>query len=439
MVWARTAFVVMSIAFIFVILPVLPRTSHLCTAHAANSVSASGKTTDVVNVRKSASTSAKSVGTLKKGAKVSITCEVFKSKTSTGSKKRWYYVSGGGKKGYVRADLIKVSSYANVTGYTTDELNYRKGAGTSMKKLGTVDPGTKVRLCLPAKSSEGGVWYKVRVNGKSGYMYSSYVHVGKTSVKGAVEALRSKATNGGKARYVGLLDASNCTKVFSVYGDGGAYVPQAMAYTGSKYYVVFGMSYTPKRILTYSASGKKLKSSKFGYSISKPNAMTWDPITGLCYIFKGSSTTIYTWNPATGKYGKAKTPYSSSGIAYDNATKRLYASSTSGIRTYTADGSFKQVRYNSRCSHGVTQYVQDSGAGGGIVVHALSGGNKFGINYLDFYRTSDGKYLGSFRVALGELESVIIDNAGYVQLLVNHGGTYKDWIWKTPINVNKLK
>ena len=434
----RAAIVIATLALIFIVLPLLPHTAQSYTADAA-SPSAKGKTVEAVNVRAGASSSSAYLGTLKKGAKVTITTEVFTSKSSRSASKRWYYVSGSGKKGYVRADYIKITSYSTVPGFTTDALNYRKGAGTSMERVGTVGSGGNVKVYLTAKASDGSTWYKVKANGSKGYMIADYLRVGVTSISGYASNMRANPTNGGKARYMGTLDITNCKKLFSVTGSGGAYVPQGLAFTGSKYYVVFGMDHTPQRIATYSKSGKKLSTSKFGYDIGHMNGMTWNPQTKLCYIFKGMQTTIYTWNPATNKYGKAKTPYSSSGVAYDSSTKQIYTSSLSGMRIYTSDGTFTHQKFFNKCSHVGKTYVQDCGAGSGIMVHAQSSGNKFGVNYLDFYRVLDGKYLGSFKVNLGELESVVVDKKGNVQLLVNHGGTITDWVWKTPINVNKLK
>lgn len=411
------------------------------TASAAARVS-KGATTDTVNVRKSATTSSKSLGMLKKGTKVTISNEVFTSKTSSSASSRWYKISGGGKSGYIRADFIKITANGNYKAFTTDDLNYRVGAGTSMNRKGCLSAGTNIRVCHAAKAAGSSTtWYKVIVNKKGYYVCGDYIAFGGSNVsgsKGIAAKLQAKATYGGSARYVGTLNSKNCTRVMSVKGDNGAYVPQGMAYTGSKYYIVFGMS-DRQRIVTYSAKGKKLSSSGFTFNMGKPNGITYNPQTKLCYIFKGSQYTIYTWNPATKKFGKTSTPYSSSGVAYDTTTKKIYASSLTGIRVYSADGKFRHEKYFSKCSHSGKTYVQDCGAGRGYVFHAQSGSWKFGTNYLDVYRAKDGKYLGSFKVDLGELEGVIVDSKGYVQLLVNCGGTYTEWIWKTPINVKNLK
>ncbi len=252
-----------------------------------------------------------------------------------------------------------------------------------------------------------------------------------------VTGLLSNPTNGGKARYVYTFDSGNCRKLFSITGFSNALVPQAMTFTGSQYYILYGMN-PMQGIVTYSANGKKLKTGGFAFNIGHPNGITWDPQTGLCYIFKGGQTTIYTWNPKTNKYGRSKTPYSSSGLAYDKTTKVIYASSETGIRIYSADGKFKHLKKFNRCSHSGKTHVQDCGAQDGFIFHGISGANKHKTNYLDIYRASDYKYLGSIRIALGEIESAVIGNDGYLQLLINTPQR-TDYVWKTPLNINDLK
>ena len=432
------AFVVLCI---YALLPLLPVSGEAYTANAAPT--AAGKTTDAVNVRKGASTSTRSLGVIKKGTKLTITKEIFTSATSSSASTRWYAVKGGGKKGYIRADLVKITSYKTAKATATDDLNYRSGAGTSMRRKGTVSFGTKVKAYLPAKASGSSTtWYKVKIGNASGYMSGDYLDfsnsIGKVKNKKEIaKNLLARATNGGRERFVYTFDEDNCKKKLKVNGFGNGWVPQGVAYTGKYYYVLFGM-WDGQSIVTYSASGKRIRATRLPYNIGKPNAMTWNPQTGLCYIFKGSQYKIYTWNPKTNKFGTARTPYSSSGVAYDKTTKKIYTTSLSCLHVYSSDGKFRHEKTFDKCYHSGRSYVQDCGAYGGFIFHAMSGPNKFGKNYLDVYRAKDGKYLGSIAVYLGELESVIVDNEGYVELLVNHGGTFTEYIWKTPLNVKNM-
>ncbi|MBO5513902.1 MAG: SH3 domain-containing protein [Mogibacterium sp.] len=91
-----------------------------------------------VILRKSSSTSSKKIATLQDNTEVTIYKEVFKKKTSTSKKYKWYYVSANGKKGYIRADLINDITYGSITGTVKSKVNYRKGAGTKMKRWGRI-------------------------------------------------------------------------------------------------------------------------------------------------------------------------------------------------------------------------------------------------------------------------------------------------------------
>lgn len=416
----------------------------------AASITASGKISDSgVNLRKSPSTSSKVVKSLQKNAKVTIYSEVFTSKDSTSSKKRWYYVTSGNKTGYVRTDLVKDISYGSAAAVTTDALNYRKGPSTSFQKLGTAKAGASLTLLLPAKRSGSKEnWYKAKVNGKTSYVSSSFVKLGTSLfIKKTEKELAGKSdlaksllinpTNGGKARVVATFTPKNCKALFPITGYQNAIVPQGFTFTGSEYYILYGMA-AGQSIVTYSANGTRLAASKFSFCIGHPNGITWDPVTKMCYIFKGNQKGIYTWNPATKKFGKSKTPYSSSGVAYDNATNLIYATSHTGIRAYSSDGKFSHKKLFARCNHGIFHYIQDCGAAGGFIFHGISGSNKKATNYLDIYRAADYAYLGSIKVTIGEIESVVVGNDGFLQLLINTSGN-TDYVWKTPLNINELK
>lgn len=133
-------------------------------------------------LRKSATTSSECLTVLSDNAKVIIKKEIFKKSTSTAKKNRWYYVKRGSLKGYVRADLVDSIKYTAVAAKTTAKVNYRKGAGTKMKKCGTLKKGKAITVYLeakPVKSACGSstLWYKIKVNSKYYYVCSSSVDI----------------------------------------------------------------------------------------------------------------------------------------------------------------------------------------------------------------------------------------------------------------------
>ena len=164
-------------------------------------------TTDVLNVRSGAGTKYSKIGTLKKGAKVTILS------SSNGWHKIQYTSS---KIGWVSADYIKVTtttsnstsssngnsnsgstssgntsngstssgntSSNNTTTQktgtvTADALNVRSGAGTSYSKIGTLKKGDKVTIL---SSSNG--WHQIQYTSTTkGWVSASYVSIGDSS------------------------------------------------------------------------------------------------------------------------------------------------------------------------------------------------------------------------------------------------------------------
>ena len=353
----------------------------------------------------------------------------------------------------------------NISG-ATQPSSLAPGKGFAVKgSISSSAPITKVvagvtdlngNWCLQASSDVNATTFELaRIDAqlrfgtltKGSYRYRVDVYVGSTcynkinsdfQVLGNEIAanLMANPTNGGGARIVGTFDTGNCSRLFAVKGTKKAQVPQGMTINGDRYYLVYGMS-GGQAVVTYSSSGQKLAEKNFPFNMGHPNGITWDPHTGLCYIFRGNMKKCYTWNPANDSFGSAKTPYSSSGIAYDSTTGLLYATSQTGVREYSADGSFSHRRLLPRCRHSGKTYIQDCGASNGFIFHCISGANKHKTNYLDVYREADGKYLGTIRINIDEAESAVVGPDGYVQILCNTTNN-TDYIWRTPLNVKEL-
>lgn len=419
-------------------------------AFAASAPNASGRVDAFFGayLRSKPTTSSASVALLSNNTVLTITREVFTSRTSTASDTRWYYVKSGGKNGYIRSDLVDGIKYSSVSARATDALNYRKGAGTSMTRKGTLDAGSslKVRLAASAKGSDAG-WYRVLVNGSSFYVAADYVKLGSSSSGGGsgtgssatsaiAKAILAKPTSGGTAcRVVYTLDDSNCSRKFTVSGLGAAATPQGFDYSNGIYTIVFGDKKN-QAIVRYDNKGRRLSAVKFSFNMGHPNGITYNPKKKLYYIFKGNQYKIYTYSSGTGRFGTATTPYSSSGVGYDSVRGNIVASSRTGMRIYSADGKFTQSKLIYRCTHSGTHYVQDCCAYDGIILHGVSGSNKKTINYIDIYRADDSKYLGTLKLTLGEIESLVVNDKGCLELLINTPG--KDYIWTTELNVKEL-
>lgn len=155
---------------------------HPINTYATSAPTASAKvnSSSGAYLRKSSSTTSASVALLDDNTSLVIHKEVFKSKTSTAAKNRWYYVTAGSYKGYIRADLVDSIKYSSVKSKVTGSVAYRKGAGTKMKKAGTLKKGKTVNVYLesrPVSSTRGSSakWYKIRIGSKYYHVCSSKI------------------------------------------------------------------------------------------------------------------------------------------------------------------------------------------------------------------------------------------------------------------------
>ena len=139
-----------------------------------------------LNVRASANTGSKVIGTLRNGNSIDIIAK-------EGS---WYKISYNGTTGYVYGEYVKVNNNeskpetpstpeipstpeATQTGKVvnvTTTLNIRSGAGTNYGIVGRVGANATVSIL----GQEGG-WYKISYNGLTGYVSSDYIRVNNTA------------------------------------------------------------------------------------------------------------------------------------------------------------------------------------------------------------------------------------------------------------------
>lgn len=180
-----------TVLFLSLFTVVNPAESVLAAATVKAKVNASS-----LNVRAKASTSAKKLGTLKKGNTVTISQE----------KSGWSKIPYGKTYGWVSSKyLTKVktakAAAASVTknGYVTaTSLNLRSSASTSSKTLATLKKGLLVNI-----KSTSGTWYKVYVPStkKTGWVSKSYitdkkpVTAVKTEAKGTVYYVTASTLN----------------------------------------------------------------------------------------------------------------------------------------------------------------------------------------------------------------------------------------------------
>lgn len=123
-----------------------------------------------LNVRKSVGTSSAVIGSIRKGAKITVSSEYLSADGYI-----WYLVSSGSVSGYVHSGYVVPSSITTKK-VTTSVLNVRVGPSTSYKKLPalqTVSYGQTVSVL----STENG-WSRISVGSDPrtvGYVSNSYI------------------------------------------------------------------------------------------------------------------------------------------------------------------------------------------------------------------------------------------------------------------------
>ena len=228
------------------------------------------------------------------------------------------------------------------------------------------------------------------------------------------------------------LDSSNCEVVQTVTGSGSAVVPQSFGYDDGSYIIAYGMN-NSQRIVTYSEDGKSTSTPKV--KLGHPNGFAYSDKTGKGYCVKGWGGRCVVYTPEDDSYDVIQLPYGASGIAYDRSKEWFYTTSRTVLAVYNTD--FETVATLSPVTHKGTYYTQDCGGHAGILMRCLSDKSKHGVNLIDLYDMVNLKYLGTIECNLSEVESAIVDDEGYMELLRKKKNK-TDYIWKTPINIDDL-
>lgn len=112
---------------------------------------------------------------LNAGAEVGV-CDTIKSKTGND----WYFIKYNGKFGFVYSGYVNKKEEVKTVKYcyiTKKSSPVRTGAGVAKKQcsFSPLIKGTKLEIIKTVKNSLGKIWYQVKWNGKTGYIYSKNV------------------------------------------------------------------------------------------------------------------------------------------------------------------------------------------------------------------------------------------------------------------------
>ena len=292
--------------------------------------------------------------------------------------------------------------------------------------VAVVDPETdEIKLVGPGDA-------EIIVSAKSTLEYEG----AKTKVELKVIDSYPVSAGGASAHIIYHLDSDNCEVVKRITGAGGAKVPQGLAYTGDKYIVAYGMG-SPNRVISFDVDGDGKEVSVPKVSMGHPNGFTYADENALCYCVRGWTNKAYTYEPTSDRYSSINLSYGCSGIGYDRKEKLLYTCSRTAMVAYDISNGYSVVYRCGVVSHSGKMYTQDCGGYAGIMFRCLSGSSKHGTNYIDLYHMPTGRYLGTISCDLSEVESCIVDNEGFLEILANNSSS-TDYIWKTELNIDTL-
>jgi len=186
----------------------------------------------------------------------------------------WSYITTGNIKGWVRTENIvekeapaqkEDNSSTKKTAYISgNSVNFREAANTSAKSMMKLLKNTQVKVL-----SEDNGWTKIELNGKVGYVSSSYVSDKKVAVTSRSSTTTKKTTTTNtKAAKTATTSEVTETSVSKGSATGSEIVAFAKKYLGYKY--VSGGS-TPSK--GFDCSGFTTYVYKhFGYSISRTSS-----------------------------------------------------------------------------------------------------------------------------------------------------------------------
>ena len=256
---------------------------------------------------------------------------------------------------------------------------------------------------------------------------------GKASDPVEVRGTTQEAAVYTEAKNIKTLDEDSLKLLAVTEGPGKTHSPQSVSLVGDKYVVTFVNGKGNKgNLVMYDKDGKVTGSVKAD-DIGHGNGTAYNPYTKKLYITKAqknasslkcgifdgeSKTSISTFN----------LPKYTSGIAYDETNNKYYLSKAN--RLYICNSDFKVEKKLMKTIRYL--YPQDIAAYNGTVLVCTWVKKK--TSYIDMYRASDGAYLGSYLVPMGEIEGCTVDD-GYLVILVNKKGS-KDRLYKTKSRID---
>lgn len=289
-------------------------TSKKTTKTASSKKTITRYATTGVNIRSNAGTKYKRIGSLKKGAKVTV----------TRSKSGWSQIKSGKTTGWVSSKYLsskkpstssssKKTTTASskkkaLTRYATTNVNIRSNAGTKYKKIGTLKKGAKVSV---TRSKSG--WSQIKSGKTTGWVSSKYLSSKKPAAPKKAAAKKSSAkkitlrqvNTYAKAQQY-LKQTCPTVKLTKITGTYSYYNPNTQTIMLSTSHINdpkrLGFVFTHELMHHYQWHGKyknNVKAWNNGIKGKKPIEIQADKMT--YHMYGNTRQGVYSKTPATGK------------------------------------------------------------------------------------------------------------------------------------------
>ena len=289
-----------------------------------------------LNLRKSASSSSTVLGQYDDGTPCILLSE----------KNGWYHVSVDGKLGYFSSSFIRktyttyTADVATVTTKNGGSLRLREGPGTGYDTIKSVKNGTYVMIV-----QKGDGWWKVTVDGKVGFMDSTYLTDGIVR-KGSSSSGSGSSSNNGSSSNSGNSGSTGSSGAYGIVTNPGKNQKLYLRQSASKQSKALG-SYgngVKVTILDYGSQWCRVKvDGKTGYMMTDYLTVYNTPDNNIMYVDHPDGTFVYLRSTAAQKSGNilTKVPHGSK------------------VTVLSPGKTWTKVRYNGYTGYMMTKFLED--------------------------------------------------------------------------------
>ncbi len=252
---------------------------------------------------------------------------------------------------------------------------------------------------------------------------------GKVSDPVKVRGTTEESPTYSKFKVIKKITKEDLDVVAAIHGAPKTRVPQSINMVGDDYVVSYvNMKNTEAKLIAYSKSEGSISLVSDARGIGHGNGSAYNPHTNKIYVLGTKDGNVQNCCVFDGDtlemIDTIKMPVACTAISYDISTDKFYLAKKDKI--YVCSSNFKVEQTITKTAPFF--HTQDMGAYNGAVL--VCTWPQETESYLDIYRVSDGAYLGSYDLSIGEIESVTMDD-GYLVILMNTIRSNDDRIYKT--------